>query len=210
MDMHRKNSHITFNLYGDSIVHTSTFHQSQLTPILGPSLEHTYYQNLKKLIITLGLDFLLSTYYWTFWRVSKMNIHFHFSSTYAWIPHPSTIVNCSHLNNKYKNEPNNISTLFQSTYHHNSHLPPKGIIPMFFGVVHKLLKCKQTFKFSYLSLVDLDLEYESIMQIGFPYAFPLPSWPKITIGKHLLIEIEKQTTFHFSSVSCHFQKTLCP
>lgn len=86
MDMHRKNSHVTDNLYGDSIVHTSTFHQSQMTPILGPPLDHTYYQNFKKLIITLGLDFLPSTYFLTFWRVSKMNIHFHFSSTYAWIP----------------------------------------------------------------------------------------------------------------------------
>jgi hypothetical protein len=86
-----------------------------------------------------------------------------------------------------------------------SHL--KELFQCFFGVVHKLQKCKQTFKFSYLSLVNLDLEYESIMQIGFPYVFPLPSWPKIPIGKHLLIEIEKQTTFHFSSVSCHFQKT---
>ncbi len=61
MDMHRKKSHITFNLYGDSIVLISTFHQSQMKPILGPPLEHTYYQNLKKLIITLGLVSYLAT-----------------------------------------------------------------------------------------------------------------------------------------------------
>lgn len=84
--MHRKKSHVTFNLNGDSIVHISTFHQSQMRPILSPPLEHPYYQNFKKLIITLGLNFLLSTYYWTFLKVNKMNIHFHFSSTYAWIP----------------------------------------------------------------------------------------------------------------------------
>jgi hypothetical protein len=59
--------------------------------------------------------------------------------------------------------------------------------------------------FNILSLVDLGSKHEINMQNGFSSNFPLPPCPHIPIGRHPLIEIRRQTTFHFSGISCYSQ-----
>jgi hypothetical protein len=55
-----------------------------------------------------------------------------------------------------------------------------------------------------MSLLDLDLKYESKMKIGFSYIFHFSPCPQILVGIHPLINI-REKNFSFFNVDCYFQ-----
>jgi hypothetical protein len=59
--------------------------------------------------------------------------------------------------------------------------------------------------FNILSLVNLDSKHEINMQNGLSGNFPLTPCPHIPIGRHALIEIKRQPTFHFFGIGCYSQ-----